>query len=304
MRKEEFEVLNTIPISVNAQLGDPFQPTQWSNTRWKLERLEEVSYEGPVALITKSVLTKDQIEFIERSNLDLFIFMSITGLNENKNVSFTEVKDNYLKVCSTRKPTIIFIRPIIPGYNDNVSTIKPIIEMAAEGSKTIIVRGYKDIFKLDGSTFLDQSFLNILNEICDKYGVNKYRKTALYVASVRKKHFLNGANMQIGVEILQKMGYPVEIENETVILPRYNCTQGDLNFIRMLTGKIVDKNLNCKDAVMTIRKNGQMLDCSSSWFGWARRVPCSINCWYCISKVEGLNKHKEINLGCIPTELL
>jgi len=37
-----YDILNNIPVSINAQLGDPFQESQWfDNTKIKLDKLEE-----------------------------------------------------------------------------------------------------------------------------------------------------------------------------------------------------------------------------------------------------------------------
>lgn len=307
IKREGRELLNNIPISINAQLGDPFQQSQWDDTREKLIRLENVGYRGSVALITKSVLTLEQLFFIKQSNLDLFVFFSITGLNENKGASFATIKENYLKTCATGKSVAVFIRPIIPGYNDNIATIKPIIDMAAEGNNVVIIRGYKDIFQLTADAFIEKDFLATLVRICKDKGVKVYDRTASYVASLRCNHFLNYGEEKkaIGTDLLQYLGYPVRMENGEVVLDaNYESTQGDLNFIRMVSGQVIKRKMDKKDAVMTIKRHGIMLDCSSSWFGWVRRIPCEINCWYCIAKAEEKVRHKEQRLGCIPTELL
>lgn len=307
MRNDKFkEILINIPISVNAQLGDPFQETQWKNTKEKLLILQQQEYKGPVALITKSVLTEEQIGLINDLKLDIFIFLSITGLNENRKVTFNQISENYLQLCETNKKVAIFIRPIIPGYNDSLPVLEPIIQLAALGQKVVIIRGYKDIYNLDEKCKISSDFLAILKKTCAAYRVQVFDKTMYYVASLRKNHFANKHRevSENAVLLLQKLGYPIKLSSGNLELSsEYNFSQGDLNFIRMITGKKINMNLQDNNAIMTIKKTN-MLDCSSSWFGWPRRIPCQINCWYCISKVEQFNKDKDIELGCCPTDLL
>lgn len=302
-----FNILNNIPISINAQLGDPFQQSQWeSNTKKKLEYLELKKYKGPVALITKFCLTKEQIDYIANSNLDIFVFLSITGLNENKKASFEDISNNYLELCKTNKNIAIFIRPIIPNYNDNIDVILPIIKLASQGQKKVIIRGYKDIYNINQNAYLSEDLFQKLSELCHKYNVAIYEKTMYLVSEIRKDHFINTIHVEPEViYFLQKIGYNIEYKNKKLILAdNYKYSPGDINFIHMITGIRVENSVEGKVAKLTIHPKGLNLDCSSSWFGWARRVDCEINCWYCIDRIATKNGKTELEFGCCPTDLI
>ena len=300
------KMLVSIPVSINAQLGDPFQKTQWNDTKEKLTTLSSKKHTGSVALLTKSILTDEQIAFVNTSDLDLFIFTSVTGLHENKKANFDTISKNYLNLCTTNKNICVFIRPIIPEHNDTLHALAPIIELAARGQKHIIFRGYKDIVKLAGNATMDEKLVTQLKNYCLKCTVTVHDKTLFYAASLRKNHFAHmTVPLGLPVKFLQRMGYPIDSKGCKLELnPSYSWSQGDLNFIKIITGRTINLDLPDKNAILTVRPNGKMLDCSSSWFNWVRRTPCAIKCWYCISKVEALNSKKFKSLGCCPSDLL
>jgi hypothetical protein len=50
------DALLNLPVGVNNQSGDPFQPSQIENTLEKLRSLEDSKHRGPIGLLTKSCI--------------------------------------------------------------------------------------------------------------------------------------------------------------------------------------------------------------------------------------------------------
>ena len=123
------ECLANIPITINTHFGDPFQPTQWENTIYKLKYLVAQGYKGEIEVSTKWILTNEQIDQLYEINPDLWIICGITGMNEMFGVTQEERFDHYLRVCKKFRKTLLNVRPLIPGRNDSMEVLTPIIEI-------------------------------------------------------------------------------------------------------------------------------------------------------------------------------
>ncbi|MDO8646803.1 MAG: radical SAM protein [Candidatus Diapherotrites archaeon] len=290
-------------------MGDPLQKDQWKNTLSKLISLEMSNHSGPVGLITKSLLTKTQLERLKKSPLDVWVFMSITGLNENKKTNFDKIRENYLKACSELKHVIVYLRPIIPNYNDNLKAINPIIDLAAKGQKLIVVRGYKDI-NLSNRPYLENKKLTArISKICGQKKVKMYERTVCAVSDFYKTPCPVHENLNpVNVEFIRKIGYPLHAVNGNLFPdPKlggdsYPWTRGDKNFIKIICHNApkLPKLNNLTLLSKTI--NDSFCDCTSSWFGWTRQAPCTINCWYCIASSK-VKPSKLRSVGCNPLDL-
>lgn len=301
-QEQYISLLRNIPVSVNCQLGDPFQDDQWSDTVDKLNSLSDSKHLGPVALITKSIVTEDQIKFLTRSNLDLWIFISITGLNENQESSIDMYRENYLELCRrTNKHVVIFIRPIIEGHNDNFDLLKSIVDISRDGQKKVILRGFKDVVKDEKTSKIDIELFDSVKEYADSVGVKLYEKTLYAVSDVTAWHFIHIPHNRVGIDLLNDLGYSIENTITQTLLSDGNYSKGDINFIRMLSGHHF-KDVTVKlESILTPNSFSGQIGCSSSWFEWANRIPCKIDCWYCISKWQsnGLDR-----MGCNPIDLI
>ncbi len=308
IRNFERDVLNNIPVSINCQLGDPLQDTQWEDTRKKIISLEKSKHQGPVAIITKLILSDAQLKIIKESPLDIWLFMTITGLNENKALSFEKIKDGYVKACKSIENVIIYIRPIIPDKNDNLDIILPIIKLALLGRKKIVARGFKDINSDRLLRYESKEFIANLAEICQREGIELYRKTICAVsAKLNQPCPVHDKKAPQNIVFIKKIGYPIKFF-QGELLPdnskgqSYPWTRGDKNFIRIIC-KREPKISNFRDTtLLSINKDRKLCDCSSSWFAWARQKKCTINCWYCLNKWSSkLGRSKDV--GCNPIDL-
>ncbi len=77
-----------------------------------------------------------------------------------------------------------------------------------------------------------------------------------------------------------------------------------LNFAKLLTrSKPYTKKIINNYNILSIKKNGTIFECTSSWFSWSNNSPCAIACDYCIiQKIDYLLTNRKI--GCAPWELL
>ena len=288
------------PISINCQLGDGFQPTQWSGTKRRLKDLQRTEHKGPVAIITKSIITESQIEWLRDNvtNLNLLIYFSITGLTEKYGTH--TILGNFIDV-STKCPnvkTVVFIRPIIPGQNDNIEILKPIIETAAKYAYNgaIIYRGYKDIENNNKNVKLNDTFIEDFENYCLKCGARVYPKTRMLACDAGIPHIMNEEKLsESGIlDFLSITGYyTVFARREGKLVPindKRRVTRGDIHFVEMFTGWSVDMgDAKYRDqrSILSIELFGKKnIDATSSWLGWGENKPCTIGCPYCIAFAE------------------
>ncbi|MBU1870908.1 hypothetical protein KKF17_02185 [Patescibacteria group bacterium] len=303
------EILRDIPVSLNCQLGDPFQKNQWPDTKKKIASLEKSNHKGPVAIITKSILTSSQIRIIKKSRLDVWLFLSMTGLGENRTVSIEKIKNNYLQACSNLKHVIIYIRPIIPGRNNSLDIVLPMIKLAAAGHKIIIARGYKDIHKFGTPLFINDKFMALLNRHCKQNGVFLYKKTIFAVRNILSNEARPITRISSKkINFIRAIGYPIcYVAGELVPDKKnrgnfYPWTRGDKNFINIICSQEPKFDKLKDSSLLSLTLNGIPLDCTSSWFGWARQIKCTINCWYCIAAWNPDSSNLK-NVGCNPSDL-
>jgi hypothetical protein len=304
------DVLLNLPVGVNNQSGDPFQPDQIENTLEKLRSLEDSKHRGPVGLLTKSYIPDDLLYRLKNSDLDIFLFFSITGLRESKVCSQERILQSYTDACRllpAGRVTIV-IRPIIPSRNDRIEALRPILETAQGGQRILVARGYRDTA---WQLVENQDFMNTLGQECNKMGLRVFRRTACLVAAVHgtacilhKSKKVNQAGLSLAVEL--GYGAVPRQENGQDIIDLNSSSEwltvGDVHFVQILTGiKAIYTNPEFGNALGFLRTRDSIpIDCSSSWFSYARTTPCQIQCFYC---EDAYNSHAWGEIGCVPLHL-
>jgi len=305
------------PISINCQLGDPFQSNQWAGTQKRILDLQESNHKGPVALITKSIITQSQLDWLRDKvvNLNLFVYFSVTGLTEKYGTQ--TILGNFKDVateCKNIKP-IIFIRPIIPGKNDDINILEPIIETAAKYAykHALIYRGYKDIEDSCKNVKLNEKFIAEFEKCTQNMGAVIFPKTRLLAMSSGIPHLMNlpKVSKEDANDFLSLVGYDDRFSIIGDSIHMYGnhiseITKGDIHFIEMFTGwnVSVDSSAKYRDqrSILSISLFGQnTIDSTSSWLGWGENKPCVIGCPYCIAFAEQKD-YKEF--GCNFDKLL
>ncbi len=122
-----------IPVEVNNALGDPL--IQWEDTLKRLETLVEYGHKGVVLLITKGVLSPEKASALAqiKQNLNLVVLLSISGLKPPIEPGNLQGRLNNISILNdVGIPTIGYLRPIIPGYNDDPDLIRQLLDCMAE----------------------------------------------------------------------------------------------------------------------------------------------------------------------------
>jgi len=284
------------PVCVNAELGDPFQPTQWEGTRRRLAESVITQHKGPIAMITKSIVTDEQIDWLNKytKTLNLIVYFSVTGMVERYPLEQTIAGlKNFSTKSTSAKPTV-FIRPIIPGKNDDIEVLRPIVEAASLYSEesTIIFREYKDI---ETDNFdcvkLNPNFIADFKDLCASYGVNIIGRSRdlpkfLGMPSLFDWEKLSDEDSN---DFLAMIGYSdILVAKDGMLLQngKYDdFSKGDLHFVEMFTKLESDPNIkrNMRKEAMSRHVFGYHLDATSSWLEWGENKPCMIGCPYCIA---------------------
>ncbi len=304
--------LSNLPVSLNTHYGDPFQPDQWANTLDKVRYLKAQNFEGEMEVSTKWIITDEQIEELYAIAPDMWIICGVTGLNEMKGVSLEDRFDNYLRICRRFQKTIINLRPLIPGMNDNMETLKPIIETAAKGRKLLKHGGYLDPRSFDNKKTTYDALKKEIHAYCESLGVNDGPRCTCLVTDVTGRVCSTYAELApSNLDVLEAIGYRFETEDGNVKLLGYEnsdiVSKGDVAFARhIIQSSHILANYSDPRALMTMKgPDGQALICTSSWFHWAREVPCIVNCFYCHVKPDNaIIQHFEAgDTGCSPLDL-
>lgn len=145
MNEQYARLLRGLPVSVN-NLADP--ALLRDSTAAKLDTLAADGHTGPVALITKGNL--GTFWWRERlpgwaSQLDLFVFASISGLPREIEPSPTEHRFATLRAAreAGARP-ICYLRPIVAGRNDRPEVLRPLLERAADaGAHAVVSSGFR-----------------------------------------------------------------------------------------------------------------------------------------------------------------
>ena len=305
------DVLLHLPVGVNCQSGDPFQPNQEPNTLAKLRALEASGHRGAVALITKWAVSDRTLQAIAQLDLDLFLFYSVTGLRESPIHTQEQTLASYLSACQIlpKRRVAIVIRPIIPGQNDDLATLAPILDAAQQGQGLLIARGFRD---RSWQLLTNQEFMSTLAQESERRGLRVFQRTVCLVGAMHGTACrLHGNGIdEAGLAVSAAFGYDVSLHTDpatgsrsvTVSAGTERLSMGDAHFVQILTGAEIrcDNPVSSNQLVHAKGPEGIALDCSSSWFTYARTTPCQVACFYCETayrpRVWG-------EVGCVPLAL-
>lgn len=303
--------LENIPVSINGHYGDPLQGTQWDNTLEKLKYLRDQEYRGEIEISTKSIITEDQVERLFSINPNLWIMCGITGLNEGIGISLQDRFQNYLRICSKFKNTVLNIRPLIPGKNDSMTVLRPIIDVASQGRRLLKHGGYLNPNDALKGKSKYEGLKREIHDYCKMVGVNDGPRCSSIVSDVTGRvNATFSDNVPRNLDVLEALGYNFEItENGYVRLTGFQgsgvVTKGDVSFVKIIvqSSHVLD-NQNDTHIYMSMKgPQGQYLACTSSWFHWAREVPCELKCWYCHVR-PGTSIYFDVgDSGCSPVDL-
>lgn len=309
LAKEVRHSLMNLPVTINTSFGDPFQPNQWEDTLYKVTRLKEQEYQGEIEVSSKWLISDEQIEALEAANPNIWIMYGVTGLGE-QHVPLAKRIDSYLKICEHFPRTVLNIRPLIPGRNDDIDILRPMIEAAARGNRLLKHGGYLDPNEVGGKKLKYESLRNEIHVLCQELGVNDEPRCSCLVSDVTGRvNATFDAGAPAHLDVLAALGFDFEVVDGNVRLLGFEdsgkVTKGDVSFAKLIVeSSRVEDNWSDPHQYMQVKgPQGQVMVCTSSWFHWAREVQCIVNCWYCHVRPGTEIYFEAGDSGCSPVDL-
>jgi hypothetical protein len=156
--------------------------------------------------------------------------------------------------------------------------------------------------------------MRTLRHKADDRGLQTFERTACLVAAMHGTDCrLHGNTIdKSGLALANALGYDAvpSIDQTTaskcinlVFSGPEGLSRGDVHFVQMLTGVTT----HCANPLPSNQlahlggPDGVVLDCSSSWFTYARRVPCEVGCYYCQDTYRPRHWGE---IGCVPIALV
>lgn len=296
---DTYEYYDALPISINDAYGDPFLPEQIDNTIYKINSLS--NHQAPIAVVSKAPYNERVFWKLENKlvpNSMLVVFYSLTGLNEggfsieNRLRAIRALQDVFGEI-------VIITRPIIQGKNDSNDCLNFLVDVASQTSGLLVLGGLHDSYKMKK---ISSQTEDMLIDICEKKNVKYFFKSSCCASYIKNiPCWLHDTSEPQNVKAIQKLGYNFEVLSDGVVLDQ--ATAGDLNFLRMVTrSRVYCKKIINNFNVLSI-SGKRKLECTSSWFIWARSLDRCIGCSYCIiNQIEYLDNRAE-EIGCHPSEI-
>jgi hypothetical protein len=304
-----FECFLNIPITINTNYGDPFQPSQWEDTLNKLKALKRCSYQGEIQIGSKWILSDAQIKELHSVNPKIWFYCGISGINETQRFTLNERFDHYLRVAEFFERTVVTVRPIVPGRNDSIDILLPVIQTVGKGRGLLHHGGYRNPAIKDSKKYGYDELLPELKKACRENNVRDYPKCSCAVADITGRVCpTHSQNQPKNLSVLEAMGYDFELLDDRVYVSGYKGSdtvhKGDIAFVsHIVQSSLVEKNWNKNSEVLQLSsKSENVLICTSSWFSWSRQLNhCDVGCDYCFAKPSRwLNPQ---NLGTNPLDL-
>lgn len=219
--------LDQIPVSVNNALGDPI--IQWQDTIARLDSLAEHNHVGPVAIITKGSLDERKVYQLKRylSVLKLVVLQSISGLGRPIEPDNLQARIHNIRLLTSADvPVIAYLRPIIPGYNDDLEKIDYVLSESAEaGVRHVSYAG------LMGKKEVIERLNRVLSkEMTPPEGFSQWEEDKKLISS-RLRLFIESRCRNLGLEVYRRtscavtniLGLPYDYNLHMYRPDKYNC---------------------------------------------------------------------------------
>ncbi|MEK4510165.1 hypothetical protein [Paenibacillus sp. FSL K6-2524] len=203
LSKDSFYVKDQTPLYINNRT-DPFLPDVMDSTYDLLSLLSDYEIKSPIMLITK--LSPDERISHYFENLNILFFYTYTGLphgidfNSDRRINENNLRQIYSYV--PKKSRFLYVRPIIPGINDDQLLFEDIVQRMGVHFDTITVGGVrifeknkeqiypllgKEIGEVDSKhKYIESEFYHRIIPLSHKYNVNIVRHTSCAIARFMK----------------------------------------------------------------------------------------------------------------------
>lgn len=290
-----------IPMAVNDSYGDPLIPEQIDDTLAKTTALAD--HGSPIALFTKAPQDERVIPYLRdiAANRMVIPFYSLTGLDEG-GYDFAHRRRMIDRMTGIFGDVVILTRPIIAGRNDHPENLARLVQVAAEGSRLMVLGGVHDAKKRKK---IPVDVEQLLMDMCQDAGVRAFHKSSCLGAYLYDRPcWTHDVGMPRNVEVLPELGYEYALDHSGRIVLG-DASTGDLNFLRLLTGSnIRAQQIVSNYNLLTVRSGTIAYECTSSWMAWARNIPTCLGCNYCIiQQIEYLGS-QNVTVGTHPRDLV
>ncbi len=143
----KYFVPHSTPLQLFNKATDPFLPSVRDHTHEVLKLLDEKKLTNMILIITRTKIREEDMIFLESLNhLKISLFFTYSGIKDIhiEPISRTNITRNSIELASKFKnkvKTILYWRPLVPGWNDDEATMNSVLEI---GSLTdaIVFTGY------------------------------------------------------------------------------------------------------------------------------------------------------------------
>lgn len=285
--------LNSLPLSLNTAYGDAFQANQLDDTLSKVADVAESGFGGVTMIGTKHPVGSWYLQKLASLKPDLWVFLAITNLGESRKYALDDYFLFYHELCQIFTNVVCAVRPIIPGRNDSIEHILPIIDVAASGARLLTYTGYRDPSVPGSPKAQFYELAQVIRSESENRGVFAAEKCACVLAHVSGSPCrVHSDGWPQSLEALGCLGYEWKVEGDSICLVGFEgsdfVSKGDLSFARLLTGSgRMEAKLSSPSEIMQMRgPNGEPLVATSSFFDWARQKACHLSCDYCFANTK------------------
>jgi DNA repair photolyase len=138
-----FFVPGSTPLALHNMATDPFLNLPKKITFRILDELDCLGCSNSVGLITKYLVTKDDISFLESLSLDVNLFVTYSEMPECIEPAGNSLRRQTLRNLSDSSlKTLVYLRPVIEGFNTHDENIRRVLDCCGNVS-AIVVCGLK-----------------------------------------------------------------------------------------------------------------------------------------------------------------
>lgn len=147
MLNHPFFIPDVTPIQIFNKATDPFLPSVKPHLFYILKKMDELGYENIITIITRYKVTEEDVYFLESlKNIKITLFFTYSGIKDTRiepiqSSGITVQSIKRVNACRTNLKTILYWRPLVPGWNDDEETMLHVLDVSKHVD-AIVFTGY------------------------------------------------------------------------------------------------------------------------------------------------------------------
>jgi DNA repair photolyase len=132
-------------IAIHNMATDPFLPKPKRTTFEILKKLDSLGYKNPIGLITKYLVSEDDVSFLESlTSVRPFVLVSYSEMPKSVEPIGNELRKRTLQnLSNSGVRTILYWRPIVDGWNTSEHDIDTVLEYGDMYADAFVISGLK-----------------------------------------------------------------------------------------------------------------------------------------------------------------